>query len=95
MRADAPSIAVEVDDALAADAEPSAKLTEVCPWTSSVSRTTGACGSSRRSSTSARLCGLRLAAAPEGAVKVIKLYDDGALLPCRVTTAQVARLGGT
>jgi NAD-dependent dihydropyrimidine dehydrogenase PreA subunit len=26
------------------------------------------------------LCGLCLDAAPEGAVKVIKLYDDGALL---------------
>ena len=81
MRADALFIAVEVDDALAADAELAAKLTEVCPVDIFGQQDDGSLRIVEENLDECVLCGLCLAAAPEGAVKVIKLYDDGALLP--------------
>ena len=80
MRADALFIAVEVDDALAADAELAAKLTEVCPVDIFAQQDDGSLRIVDENLDECVLCGLCLAAAPEGAVKVIKLYDDGALL---------------
>ena len=80
MRADALFIAVEVDDALAADAELAAKLTEVCPVDIFAQQDDGSLRIVDENLDECVLCGLCLAAAPEGAVKLIKLYDDGALL---------------
>ena len=82
MRMDATFIGVEVDDAAAQDAALAAKLAEVCPVdvyavehrrVALVQENLDECV----------LCGLCLAAAPAGAVRVLKLYDDDA--PLRVT----------
>lgn len=73
-------IAVEVDDAVAADAELAAKLTEVCPVDIYGQQDDGTLRIVEENLDECVLCGLCLEAAPEGAVKVIKLYDDGALL---------------
>jgi NAD-dependent dihydropyrimidine dehydrogenase PreA subunit len=81
VRADALFIAVEVDDALAADAELAAKLAEVCPVDIFGQQDDGSLRIVEENLDECVLCGLCLAAAPVGAVKVIKLYDDGALLP--------------
>ena len=79
MRADAIFIAVEVDDAVAHDTAVAAKLAEVCPvdiyaveggHTVLVEENLDECV----------LCGLCLDAAPDGAVRVLKLYDEGAPL---------------
>jgi NAD-dependent dihydropyrimidine dehydrogenase PreA subunit len=79
MRADATFIGVEVDDAAAQDAALAAKLAEVCPVdiyavehrrVALVEENLDECV----------LCGLCLAAAPAGAVRVLKLYDDEAPL---------------
>ena len=69
MRKDGLFIAVEVDDAAAADSELARKLTEACP-VDIYEKNLDECV----------LCRLCLDAAPEGAVKIIKLYDDGATL---------------
>ncbi len=80
MRADGLFIAVEVDDTLAADVELAAKLTEVCPVDIYAQQDDGTLRIVEENLDECVLCGLCLDAAPEGAVKVIKLYDDGALL---------------
>jgi NAD-dependent dihydropyrimidine dehydrogenase PreA subunit len=80
MRADGMFIAVQVDDAVAADAELAAKLTEVCPVDIYGQQADGTLRIVEENLDECVLCGLCLEAAPEGAVKVIKLYDDGALL---------------
>ena len=81
MRADGLFIAVEVDDTLAADVELAAKLTEVCPVDIFGQQDDGTLRIVEENLDECVLCGLCLDAAPEGTVKVIKLYDDGALLP--------------
>jgi NAD-dependent dihydropyrimidine dehydrogenase PreA subunit len=79
MRADAIFIGVEVDDEAAGDAALAAKLAEVCPVDIYavehrrivlVEENLDECV----------LCGLCLDAAPDGAVRVLRLYDDGAPL---------------
>jgi NAD-dependent dihydropyrimidine dehydrogenase PreA subunit len=79
MRRDATFIAVEVDDAAAQDQALAAKLAEVCPVdiyavehrrVVLVEENLDECV----------LCGLCLDAAPAGAVRVLKLYDDEAAL---------------
>ena len=79
MRRDATFIAVEVDDAAAEDAALAAKVAEVCPVdiyavehrrVALVEENLDECV----------LCGLCLDAAPAGAVRVLKLYDDEAAL---------------
>jgi NAD-dependent dihydropyrimidine dehydrogenase PreA subunit len=79
MRAEAIFIGVEVDDAVARDTAVAAKLAEVCPvdiyavegaHTVLVEENLDECV----------LCGLCLDAAPDGAVRVLKLYDEGAAL---------------
>jgi NAD-dependent dihydropyrimidine dehydrogenase PreA subunit len=79
MRRDATFIAVEVDDAAAEDAALAAKLAEVCPVD------IYAVEQRRVALVEANLdecvlCGLCLDAAPAGAVRVLKLYDDEAAL---------------
>jgi NAD-dependent dihydropyrimidine dehydrogenase PreA subunit len=80
MRADGLFIAVEVDDTRAADTELAAKLTEVCPVDIYAQRDDGTLRIVEENLDECVLCGLCLDAAPEGTVKVIKLYDDDALL---------------
>jgi ferredoxin len=59
-------IGVDVDPAVASDAELAKKLEEVCPVEENLDECV--------------LCELCLNASPPGAVKVIKRYDDDALL---------------
>jgi NAD-dependent dihydropyrimidine dehydrogenase PreA subunit len=80
VRADAVFIAVEVDDTLAADVQLAAKLTEVCPVDIFGQQDDGSLRIVEENLDECVLCGLCLEASPQGAVKVIKLYDDGALL---------------
>jgi NAD-dependent dihydropyrimidine dehydrogenase PreA subunit len=79
VRRDATFIAVEVEDAATQDAALAAKLAEVCPVdiyavehrrVALVEENLDECV----------LCGLCLDAAPAGAVRVLKLYDDEAAL---------------
>ena len=79
MRADAIFIAVEVDDAAAHDAALAAKLAEVCP-VDIYGEQGGHVVLVEENLDECVLCGLCLAAAPPGAVRVLKLYDEGAEL---------------
>ncbi len=83
MRADGTFIAVEVDDAAAANAELARKLTEACPVDIFAQGDGGGLKIVERNLDECVLCRLCLDAAgggPDAAVKVIKLYDDDALL---------------
>jgi NAD-dependent dihydropyrimidine dehydrogenase PreA subunit len=76
---DALFIEVEVDDAVARDPEIAAKLAEVCPV--DIFRA-GAHGVEivRENLDECVLCRLCMNVAPPGTVRVIKLYDGGAVL---------------
>ena len=78
MRKDAIFIAVEVDDAIAADAKLAAKLTEVCP-VDIFAAGDGGVQIVEQNLDECVLCRLCLDAVPEG-VRVLKLYEDGAAL---------------
>jgi NAD-dependent dihydropyrimidine dehydrogenase PreA subunit len=80
MRKDALFIAVEVDDQAAADTELARKLTEACPVDIFAQTDTGALELVEGNLDECVLCRLCLDAAPEGAVKIVKLYDDSAVL---------------
>lgn len=80
MRSDGTFIAVEVDDAAAADAELARKLTEACPVDIFAQTDSGALELVEGNLDECVLCRLCLDAAPAGAVKVIKLYDNDAVL---------------
>jgi NAD-dependent dihydropyrimidine dehydrogenase PreA subunit len=80
MRADGTFIAVEVDDAAASDAELARKLTEACPVDIFARSDSGSLELVEGNLDECVLCRLCLDAAPGGAVKVIKLYDDDAVL---------------
>ena len=80
MRADAIFIAVEVDDAIAADPAYAAKLTEVCPVDIYGVKADKTLELHEENLDECVLCRLCLDATPDGTVKVAKLYDDGALL---------------
>jgi NAD-dependent dihydropyrimidine dehydrogenase PreA subunit len=80
MRADAIFIAVEVDDAIAADPELAKRLEEACPVDIFARSDAGSLEIVQDSLDECVLCRLCLDATPAGAVKVIKLYDDGAVL---------------
>lgn len=73
-------IAVDVDDQAAADVELAKKLTEACPVDIYARREDGALQLVEQNLDECVLCRLCLDASPDGAVKVIKLYDDGAVL---------------
>ena len=82
MREDGVFIGVEVDDSVSGDAELAKKLEEVCPV--DIYRATGAgVEVVEQQLDECVLCELCLEAAPAGAVRVIKLYDDGAALERR------------
>ena len=80
MRADGTFIAVEVDDAVAADAELARRLTEACPVDIFAQADDGGLEIVERNLDECVLCRLCLDAAPAGAVRVIKLYDNDAVL---------------
>jgi len=72
-------IDVEVSDEVRADAALAKKLAEVCPVDIYAATDTGV-EIVQEQLDECVLCGLCLDAAPAGAVRVIKLYDDGATL---------------
>jgi NAD-dependent dihydropyrimidine dehydrogenase PreA subunit len=80
MRADGTFIAVEVDDASAADTELARALTEACPVDIFAQSDAGTLELVDANLDECVLCRLCLDASPAGAVKVIKLYDDSAVL---------------
>ncbi len=84
MRADGTFIAVEVDDGAAADAELARKLTEACPVDIFAQDDDGGLEIVERNLDECVLCRLCLDAAggwgSDPAVKVIKLYDNDAIL---------------
>ena len=79
MRVDATFIGVEIDDAAAADAAVAAKLAEVCP-VDVYAADHGRVVVVEENLDECVLCGLCLDAAPNGAVRVLRLYDDEAPL---------------
>jgi NAD-dependent dihydropyrimidine dehydrogenase PreA subunit len=80
MRMDATFIAVEVDDSVAADPELARRLTEACPVDIFAQGEDGRLEIVERNLDECVLCRLCLDATPAGAVRVIKLYDDSAVL---------------
>ena len=80
MRKDGIFIAVEVDDGAAADTELARRLTEACPVDIFAQGGDGALEIVEQNLDECVLCRLCLDAAPDGAVRVIKLYDDDAVL---------------
>jgi NAD-dependent dihydropyrimidine dehydrogenase PreA subunit len=80
VRRDGLFIAVEVDDGVLADAGLVSKLSEVCPVDIYARRSDGSLELVEQNLDECVLCRLCLDASPDGAVRVIKLYDDGALL---------------
>jgi NAD-dependent dihydropyrimidine dehydrogenase PreA subunit len=79
LRVDATFIGVEVDDAAAADAAVAAKLAEVCP-VDIYAVDHGHVVLVEENLDECVLCGLCLDAAPEGAVRVLRLYEGDAPL---------------
>ena len=80
MRQDALFIAIEVDDEVARDRELAAKLAEVCPVDIYAQADDGTCRIVPENVDECVLCELCLDASPDGTVRVIKLYEDGAVL---------------
>jgi ferredoxin-like protein FixX len=73
-------INVEVDDAVASDPALAAKLTEVCPVDIYGQNEDGTLKVNEENLDECVLCRLCIDAAPQGTVKVVKLYEDGAVL---------------
>jgi NAD-dependent dihydropyrimidine dehydrogenase PreA subunit len=80
VRKDATFIAVEVDDASAADTELARRLTEACPVDIFAQGADGALELVEKNLDECVLCRLCLDASPGAVVRVVKLYDDGAIL---------------
>ena len=80
MRKDALFIAVEVDDQAAADTDLARRLTEACPVDIFAQKADGSLEIVEQNLDECVLCRLCLDASPEGAVKIVKLYDDSAVL---------------
>ena len=80
MRKDALFIAVEVDEEAAADTELARRLTEACPVDIFAQKPDGSLEIVEGNLDECVLCRLCLDAAPEGAVKIVKLYDNDAIL---------------
>ncbi len=78
MRKDGIFIGIEVDDAVAGDAELAAKLAEVCPV--DIFAAGDGVDIVEDNLDECVLCELCINAAPAGAVRVLKLYDEGAVL---------------
>ena len=80
MRLDGTFIAVEVDDQAAAETALAKKLTEACPVDIFAQRDDGTLEIVEQSLDECVLCRLCLDASPDGVVKIVKLYDGGAVL---------------
>jgi NAD-dependent dihydropyrimidine dehydrogenase PreA subunit len=80
VRADAIFIGVEVDDAVASDPAVAAKLAEVCPVDIYAQADGGALEIVEKNLDECVLCRLCIDASPPGTVRVLKLYDGGAVL---------------
>ena len=72
-------IGIEVDDAVAADAELAAKLTEVCPVDIYAQNEDGTLRLVEENLDECVLCELCINATPAGSVKVLKLYSGESL----------------
>jgi NAD-dependent dihydropyrimidine dehydrogenase PreA subunit len=79
VRRDGTFIGVEVDDAVAGDRELAKKLAEACP-VDIYAAAEGGVEIVDDNLDECVLCGLCLDASPSGTVKVLKLYDGGAVL---------------
>jgi NAD-dependent dihydropyrimidine dehydrogenase PreA subunit len=79
VRQDGVFIGVEVDDSAGGDPELAKRLEEACP-VDIYAAAAGGVQIVEENLDECVLCGLCLDASPPGAVKVIKLYDGGALL---------------
>jgi NAD-dependent dihydropyrimidine dehydrogenase PreA subunit len=79
MRKDGVFIGVEVDDSVSGDPELARKLEEACPVDIYAAGEDGV-RIVEENLDECVLCGLCLDASPPGTVRVIKLYDGGALL---------------
>jgi ferredoxin-like protein FixX len=83
VRADGTFIAVEVDDAAAADVELARKLTEACPvdiFAQTDAGTLELVGKNLDECVLCRLCLDAVASVPTHPVRIVKLYDDGTVL---------------
>ena len=67
-------IGVEIDDAIAGDAALAAKLTEVCP-VDIFTPHEGGIGTVLENLDECVLCNLCVDAAPEGGIRIVKLYE--------------------
>ena len=79
MRKDAIFIGVEVDDSVASDEAIAAKLAEVCPVDIYAAKDDGV-DIVEGNLDECVLCKLCYDVSPAGTVKVLKLYEDGAVL---------------
>jgi NAD-dependent dihydropyrimidine dehydrogenase PreA subunit len=79
VRRDGTFIGVEVDDSVSGDPELARKLEEACPVDIYAAAADGV-QIVEENLDECVLCGLCLDASPPDTVRVIKLYDDGALL---------------
>jgi NAD-dependent dihydropyrimidine dehydrogenase PreA subunit len=73
-------INVEVDAAVASDPALAAKLTEVCPVDVFGQNADGTLTTNEENLDECVLCRLCIDVAPQGTVKVLKLYEEGAAL---------------
>jgi NAD-dependent dihydropyrimidine dehydrogenase PreA subunit len=73
-------IGVEVDDEVAADPELAARLTEVCPVDIFAVSEQNTLEIVEDNLDECVLCELCIRAAPQGTVRVLKLYEEGAVL---------------
>lgn len=73
-------IDVEVDEQVARDAELAAKLSEVCPVDIFATSDDGTLRIVEENLDECVLCELCISAAPPRTVRVLKLYEDGAVL---------------
>jgi NAD-dependent dihydropyrimidine dehydrogenase PreA subunit len=80
MRVDGTFIAIEVDDEAAGDADLARTLSEACPVDIFAQGDGGGLEIVERNVDECVLCRLCLDASAPGVVKVLKLYDGGALL---------------
>jgi NAD-dependent dihydropyrimidine dehydrogenase PreA subunit len=80
VRKDGLFIAVEVDDQAAADAALAKKLTEACPVDIFAQTDGGTLELVEQNLDECVLCRLCLDASPDGVVKIVKLYDNDAVL---------------
>jgi NAD-dependent dihydropyrimidine dehydrogenase PreA subunit len=80
VRKDGLFIAVDVDDQAAADTELARRLTEACPVDIFAQKPDGSLELVEQNLDECVLCRLCLDAAPAHAVKIVKLYDNDAIL---------------